>query len=30
MLKKNLKVWGKGPLKIMDAKIDCYIESSEY
>ncbi len=25
MPKKNLKVWGKGPLKIMDAEIDCYI-----
>ncbi|MBS1916868.1 MAG: hypothetical protein JST87_11365 [Bacteroidetes bacterium] len=25
MSEKKLKVWGKGPLKIMDAEIDCYI-----
>lgn len=25
MKEKVLKVWGKGPLKIMDAEIDCYI-----
>ncbi|HMK27186.1 MAG TPA: P63C domain-containing protein [Chitinophagaceae bacterium] len=25
MSKKNLKVWGKGPFRIMDAEIDCYI-----
>lgn len=25
MTKKVLKVWGKGPLKIMDVELDCYI-----
>ncbi len=25
MTKKVLKVWGKGPLKIMDTELDCYI-----
>ena len=25
MAKKTLKVWGKGPLKIMDTELDCYI-----
>ena len=25
MAKKILKVWGKGPLKIMDIELDCYI-----
>ena len=25
MARKVLKVWGKGPLKIMDIELDCYI-----
>lgn len=25
MIRKTLKVWGKGPLKIMDVELDCYI-----
>jgi hypothetical protein len=25
MEEKVLKVWGKGPLKIMDIELDCYI-----